>query len=271
MSAKKQSNGHFYGGIIFLVLLCSAVYYSDSFLRSFMSVNETLPVKAVEIDGAFKQLTQKQIATLAGKLVAGKNIATLDVTQLESRLHMNPWVAQAVVQKKMPDTLLISVVEHVPAAYWNNKGLYDAHTKSVFYPDMSSFNEPLARLGAFRDELAFDVYQSAVEFIRLMRGSKYQLVELYLDQVHCYTLTLANGTKLILGREGRLASRRLKRFLNAFSATGLNIDDVSYVDLRYDVGFAVGKKDNNIEKHGEDKNVISKEKRTESAAGSKKR
>ena len=36
-------------------------------------------------------------------------------------------------------------------------------------------------------------------------------------------------------------------------------------------GFAVGKKDNNIEKHGEDKNVISKEKRTESAAGSKKR
>ncbi len=230
-------------GIIFAVTVIALVIAGDRLLSVFMSENSTLPVRAVQIDGALRELSKRQIADLAGRMAAGKNIAGLDKTELEKAIAKDPWVARVVVRKKMPDTLVISLVEHVPAAYWNDKGLYDAHTKSVFYPDLKRFSQPLVNLGAFRDNLAPEVYESAVAFIRLMQGTPYQMKALYLDQVRCYTITLSNGTRLILGRGQKLALSRLKRFIEAFSATGLRLSDVNYVDLRYDVGFAVGKKE----------------------------
>ena len=207
-----------------------------------MSQKDALPVRAVKIDGVFKQLTKKQIADVTGRVCAGQNIATLDLNVLKQTLLKEPWIAQVAIQKKMPDTLLLSVIEHVPAAYWNDEGLYDAKTKSIFYPDLSKFNQPLVKLGAFSDDFCQEVYESAVLFIRAMSNSRYQMVALYLDNVRSYTLTLDNGTLLILGRGQQKALTRLKRFLEAFGHSGLNIDDVAYVDLRYDVGFAVGKK-----------------------------
>ena len=75
-----------------------------------------------------------------------------------------------------------------------------------------------------------------------MTDSPYQMIELYLDNVRCYTITLDNGTKLILGRGQKDGIERLKRFIRSFKHSGLDINDVEYVDLRYDVGFAVGKK-----------------------------
>ena len=140
----------------------------------------------------------------------------------------------------MPDTLIISVVEHVPAAYWNDNGLYDAKAQTVFYPNLKNFREPLVKLGAFRDNLAPEVYKNAVAFIKAMEGSRFQMVQLYLDKVRCYTLTLQNGTRLILGRQPHEILQRLERFLESFDKTGLKINDIEYVDLRYDVGFAVG-------------------------------
>ena len=68
------------------------------------------------------------------------------------------------------------------------------------------------------------------------------MVALYLDEVRCYNMTLDNGTKLILGREPMQALENLKRFIRSFRHSGLSIDEVEYVDLRYDVGFAVGKR-----------------------------
>ena len=124
---------------------------------------------------------------------------------------------------------------------WNDETMY-TKTKSIFYPDLSKFNQPLVKLGAFSDDFCQEVYESAVLFIRAMSNSRYQMVALYLDNVRSYTLTLDNGTLLILGRGQQKALTRLKRFLEAFGHSGLNSDDVEYVDLRYDVGFAVGKK-----------------------------
>ena len=39
---------------------------------------------------------------------------------------------------------------------------------------------------------------------------------------------------------------RLKRFLLAFPQTQLKLSEISYVDLRYDNGFAVGERDPNF-------------------------
>ena len=112
----------------------------------------------------------------------------MDTSELREALLAEPWIARAAVHRKMPDTLVVSLVEHVPAAYWNNDGLYDAQNQEIFKPDLRSFSEPLVRLGAYRDNLAPEVYESAVTFIRILEPSRYHMVALYLDQVRCYTI-----------------------------------------------------------------------------------
>ena len=242
MSHRVNTRGYYLAGVIFAAIVAFCVIKSDMLINSFLSNSKVLPVRAVQIDGVFKYLTKKHIADITGKVCAGQNIAKLDLTILQNTLMEEPWVAQVAIRKKMPDTIMLSVVEHVPAAYWNDNGLYDARTRSIFYPDLENFSQPLVKLGAFRDNLCSDVYETAVLFTKAMNRSHYQMVELYLDNVRCYNMTLENGTRLILGRGQKDALVRLERFLKAFPQSGLNIDDVDYVDLRYDVGFAIGKK-----------------------------
>ena len=238
----RQTKGHLIAGIVFAVAVGFVLWNFNSILTSFLESGKSLPVRSVQIDGALTHMTRRGIADTVGRIAGGRNIAAVDAAQLREAVLKNPWADRVVVRKKMPDTIIVSVVEHVPAAYWNDRGLYDARAQAVFYPDLRGFAEPLVRLGAFRDNLAPDVYRSAVEFIKALDGSGMQMVALYLDQVRCYTLTLSDGVRLILGRGRERASYRLKRFVRALPSAGIDLSATEYVDLRYDVGFAVGRK-----------------------------
>ncbi|MDY6321368.1 MAG: FtsQ-type POTRA domain-containing protein [Succinivibrio sp.] len=251
MQLKRQSRGHLIAGVVFLAAVGFLLYNFNSVLSAFLESGKALPVRAVQVDGALTHMTRRGIADAVGRIAGGRNIAAVDAGAVRDRILEDPWAAKASVRKKMPDTIIVSVVEHVPAAYWNDKGLYDARQMAVFYPDLRGFNEPLVRLGAFRDNLAPEVYESAVAFIKALSGSNLQMVALYLDQVRCYTLTLSDGTRLILGRGRERGEQRLRRFVAALPDSGIRLEDVSYVDLRYDVGFAVGPKHNSGEGAGE--------------------
>lgn len=235
-----QTRIHLIAGAVFAVAVICLLWNFNAVLGTFLESGKAMPVKSVSIDGALTRVTKREIADLVGRNAGGRNIAQVDPNELREALLQNPWIARAVVRKKMPDTIVVSVVEHVPAAYWNDDGLYDAKNQEIFRPDLNGFNDPLVRLGAFRDNLAPEVYQSAVDYIRIMQGSPYHMVRLYLDQVRCYVMTLSSGTRIILGRGRELGGERLQRLLRALPQSGIKLDDVSYVDLRYDVGFAVG-------------------------------
>ena len=153
MSHRVHTRGYYLAGVIFAAIVAFCVIKSDMLINSFLSNSKVLPVRAVQIDGVFKYLTKKHIADITGKVCAGQNIAKLDLTILQNTLMEEPWVAQVAIRKKMPDTIMLSVVEHVPAAYWNDNGLYDARTRSIFYPDLENFSQPLVKLGAFNFKL----------------------------------------------------------------------------------------------------------------------
>ena len=55
-------------------------------------------------------------------------------------------------------------------------------------------------------------------------------------------ITLENGVRLIIGRDKDQGIKRLDRFIRAFPKADVDINDVDYIDLRYDVGFAIGRK-----------------------------
>ena len=89
MKKGTQSRGYFIGGIIFVVILTFIVVKGDLLLNYVMSQKDALPVRAVKIDGVFKQLTKKQIADVTGRVCAGQNIFS-DVLHESKHLHPSP-------------------------------------------------------------------------------------------------------------------------------------------------------------------------------------
>lgn len=238
---KRYTRGYIIFGAISVLVVLYLMFLSYSYINDNIVSNKAMPVRAVAIDGALKRLTKKELADITGRMVAGENITTLNLDELSSTIAQMPWVAKVIVKKRMPDTIEISVREHEPAAYFND-GLYDASTKTPFYPDMEHFNLPLVRLRATHDNLASDVYDRARVFMRQFKDSRYEIVEVSLDKARCYRVKLSNGIELVLGRDDGKTTLidRIKVFKEAFLQTNIDVNAVEYIDLRYDSGFAIG-------------------------------
>lgn len=241
---RKKSRGRFLLSVLvfLLSLWCTEILY-DSVYEYSKSEN-VFPVSRVEIRGELKYLTRNEIADATGLLAGGRNLVTLNTEEVHNMLLRIPWVAAASVQKRYPDTLLIDIKEHFPSALWKDTGIYDASTGTVFYPDLSKFKERLIKLTAPHDNLAAELYDHASDFVVMLNNSPYKIEEVRLDASRGYRILLYGDVTLILGRDttANLTLSRLRRFLLAFPHTGLRLSDVSYVDLRYDNGFAVGEK-----------------------------
>lgn len=246
---KRRTRGSFILSLLLFVSVVFATYHLFQGIFDFLRDPNRFHVSRVIINGNLKYISQKEVADNVGKFAGGQNIVTLDLALVHNALVQMPWVASASVYKRMPDTLVVSLVEHYPSALWKNNGIYDAVTRSVFYPDMSKYDFPLVSLSAPHDSLASDVYDHAYEFIKIMQGSPYSIKEVQQDIARGYRVKIEGDVWLILGRDGNgnLPLQRLKRFVLAFGKTQLKLSEVSYVDLRYDNGFAVGEREQNQE------------------------
>ncbi|HIV55678.1 MAG TPA: FtsQ-type POTRA domain-containing protein [Candidatus Anaerobiospirillum stercoravium] len=246
---RRRSRGSFLLGLLVFVLCLGLSYLGFKFAVDFTQNEATFPVARVEVKGQLKYITQEEIATTVGKLVGGKNLTSLDLARLHNALVQMPWMAQVAVSKRFPDTIVVEVVEHSAAARWRSSGLYDQETDSVFYPDVKQLDLPLVLLSAPHDSLAGDLYHHAAQFINMCQATPYQIKEVHLDAVRGYRIRLEGDVWLILGRETspNLPLIRLKRFLLAFPQTRLTLAEISYVDLRYDNGFAVGERQANYD------------------------
>ena len=121
---------------------------------------------------------------------------------------------------------------------------------------MRRFKRSLVKLSAYHDNLAPEVYAKTVLFIKELKRAPLQLVAVNLDNIRCYHVILSNGTELVLGRnnDNDIILRRLRRFVDVYRQTQMNLDEINYVDLRYDVGFAV-----NYKKESDTKNTEKQE------------
>lgn len=245
---RRRSRGSFLLSLLLFVLTVVSSYELFVLARNFTQDSRTFPVARVVIEGKLKYISEEEIANTVGKLVGGKNLVTLDLSRLHNALVQMPWMAKVAVVKRFPDTIAVQVVEHSPSARWRTSGVYDSTTDSVFYPDLRGIDLPLVILSAPHDSLAGDLYQHAAQFIALCARTPYFIKEVHLDAVRGYRIRLEGDVWLILGREtsANLPLIRLKRFLLAFPQTQLKLSEISYVDLRYDNGFAVGERDPNF-------------------------
>lgn len=187
---------------------------------------------SVEVAAPVAHVTQAQVKLVTDRHVLG-NFFSVDLEQLRSAFEKLPWVREARVARRWPDTLVVSFSEHVPLARWNDAALLNQQGE-VF---AAALDAPLPQLRGPENsngEVAqiYRVYQQQLATV----GRK--IDELELSPRRAWRLRLVGGTEIMLGRTDPAA--RLARFIALYPKLFANPAQAPvYVDLRYADGVAV--------------------------------
>lgn len=197
------------------------------------------PVGRLVIESTFQRVTPIQIeAALAPALEEG--FWSLDLEALRTRLQSLVWVDSASLRRLWPDVLVVAIKEHRAAARWGEKGLLNTGGKLFAERPAHGFPE-LPRLdgppGSERE-----VARLYLEIRERLIDAHLAIDRLQLDERGSWKLVLATGQEVRFGRHD--VHERIDRFFSvAAPALVRDLHRVSYVDLRYTNGFAVGWRD----------------------------
>ena len=203
----------------------------------------------IEVKTPVAHVTEAQIRLVAERQVRG-TFFTVDLEQVRTSLERLPWVREARVERRWPDTLVVSLAEHVPLARWNDDALVN-ESGDVF---VAAASGKLPRLIGPEGSSA-EVVAAFRRHRAVLATLGMTIAELRLSPRRSWRLRLDNGMQLALGREQTEA--RLARFVVLYprlfgaprtpqtvataapsSALAVPAAPVT-VDLRYSDGFAV--------------------------------
>lgn len=208
---------------------------------SWVAAQPWFALRALEVKTPVAHVTEAQIRLVADRQVRG-TFFTVDLDAVRESLEKLPWVREARVERRWPDTLVVSLAEHVPLARWNDDALVSEAGK-VF---VAAAAARLPRL-AGPEESSNEVVAAYRRHGAALAPLGMQISELRLSARRSWRIRLDNGLQLVLGREQ--TDTRLARFVELYprlfgtqpgDAEGAAAPAVPVtVDLRYPDGFAV--------------------------------
>ena len=215
--------------VLGVLLLAGGAVYAGRWLLN-------RPVEQVVINGEFERVSADRLESLLRPYMGQGFLATpLDLVQ--QQLASVPWVATARVSRKWPGTLEVTVTEEQPAARWGERGLLNLQGR-LFVSAADHIPAGLPQLdGPDGTEAEVAARYVAIQEQLVHRGLA--LAGLELDKRGAWSLSLSNGIQVRLGSQD--VDVRLARFFEALdSVVAAVAADVSYIDMRYTNGFAVG-------------------------------
>ncbi|MBL9104866.1 MAG: FtsQ-type POTRA domain-containing protein [Myxococcales bacterium] len=183
-------------------------------------------------------VSSERLLALMG-LESGTNILAVDVDAMRAKIEADPWVASASVQRELPDTLRVAVVEHEAAAVLHAGHFYLLSEAGVPFKRV----EPGERgtlpvvTGVAREQLIAGHPEAAAGIRRALEvlGAYQQKARPRLGEVHvgdggeAVLYSEKTGTMLRLGR-GPLGDK-LDRYDALRAALGARADKLSVVHL----------------------------------------
>lgn len=234
MSAEKSQLR--YLSILF-ILSCCALLLSARLVYLYLDNGSAFPIKTIKVTAAYNHIEKKQLEELLSQY-GEVSFFTLPVNQLEQQILGLDWASSVVIERQWPDTVLVTLVEKDPIAFWNNamitkEGELFNVNKKIEDKSLPNLIGPEAQ-----QTLVLQVYEKLSKILTIY---SLHVSTLELRPNSAWELTLSNGIIIRLGK--RDLTLRIKRFCNAYKAVfGETIKDSSeqlIVDLRYPRGMAV--------------------------------
>lgn len=218
-------------GVVFIVLIVSlAVWTALTLMRP-----DFLPIRNVRVEGEFRQLSPDRLEAIVTDTVRG-GFFNVNVDVIQKVLLKDPWVYRVAVSRNWPDGLTVRVAEQVAVAQWGESGLINSDGE-LFKPEPYTYPKGLPILKG--PENTYSQMMDQLQMFREdLKNTGFKIAELTLNKRRSWTMQLADGPLLILGRKN--IPKRINR-IATFMMSGLrkNMQDMEIIDLRYTNGFAV--------------------------------
>jgi cell division protein FtsQ len=194
------------------------------------------PISVISMDGSFQRVSPGQIEkAVAPYSQAGFMSADLD--RIQRAVEAVPWVDHARVQRRWPNGLHVTVIEERAAARWGESGLLNTRGE-LFVREAAHVPAELPRLSG-PEGTEPQVAQRYLSAQGRMLEAGMRIAALRLDERGAWEMDLDSGVTVRLGR--RDVDERLERFIRTASQViSHRLNDITYVDMRYSNGFAIG-------------------------------
>lgn len=191
------------------------------------------PLREVRITHELAHVTSDQIEAIVAHELNG-NFFTLDLEHTRAAFEKLPWVRNVNVRRQWPDRLDVTLEEHVPLGRWGDAALVNTYGETfaaAYDPKLPLFVGPPG--SAKEIAIQYGYFQRSLGAIELTP------VQVEVSARRAWRVRIASGITLELGRDSIEA--RLDRFIAVYARTVGSLQRrLTYVDLRYPNGFAVG-------------------------------
>ncbi len=192
-------------------------------------------IMAIDVRGELVGESQTDLERQLSKWV-GRSFFATDLAEVKTALEQRPWIASAAVRRIWPDRLLVEVREKKPLAFWNH-GQLVSRAGQLFTPANREIAGRLPHL-AGPDDRVRDVIEMARRMADVLAQRDLGFAGLTLEPRGAWTLTLANGIEVSLGRDQ--VEQRFERFISVYQERlATRADEVKRIDARYSNGVAV--------------------------------
>ncbi|UTW45040.1 FtsQ-type POTRA domain-containing protein [bacterium SCSIO 12696] len=217
------------------------------------------PIERISVQGDFNYASREQIARLVRRELNG-GFLSLNLRRIRSQLEQDPWIASAVVSRRWPGHLEISVTEEMPIARWNRRGFLNSRGQALDIEDNSGLeNLPLLLGPQGQAREIMEQYQHAAQML-LPSGLK--TMEFRLDNRRAWYLKVVAGNgadgvensalEIEVGQGN--VTEKLKRFLAVYDTVLRHRQgEIAQIDIRYPNGVAVSWRGEDDEESGEAK------------------
>ncbi|WP_156684075.1 MULTISPECIES: cell division protein FtsQ/DivIB [unclassified Vibrio] len=222
--------------LLFVVMLIVFGIYSTV---AWMRDSGRLPLSQFVLEGNLEYVHNSDVQSALARVQPFGTFMTQDVNELQNAVETLPWVASAAIRKQWPKTIKVFVIENHPAAIWNGNALLN-DTGQIFYADPGQLleqDQDIVKLYGPEAE-ADNVLATWRDIEPKFSDLGLQITSVVLNDRHAWQLILDNGIRLELGKDA--LQERIKRFIDLYRHLNEKAQQISYIDLRYDTGAAIG-------------------------------
>lgn len=198
-------------------------------------------LREVQVVSPMSHVTRAQLEYVAASALNG-NFFTVDLDGGRKAFENLPWVRSASVRRVWPGAIVVSLEEHVAAAYWRSVDSGDTRLVNTFgelFDAASNANMPVFSGPPEASGMILNEMRHLNELLKPM-GRK--VATLSLSGRQAWQMRLDNGLLIELGKDQPRAplDERLTRFVKNWPELSASMPrPVQVADLRYPTGFAV--------------------------------
>jgi cell division protein FtsQ len=194
------------------------------------------PVRVISIDGSFQRVSPGQIEKAVAPF-ATQGFMSADLADIQRAVETLPWVDHARIARRWPNSLRVTVIEQTAAARWGESGLLNTRGE-LFVRTATHVPAELPHLSGPEGSWPQVAKRYLAAQGRMLEAGM-RIAALRLDERGAWEMDLDSGVTVRLGR--RDVDERIERFIHTASQViAHRLTEISYVDMRYSNGFAIG-------------------------------